>query len=153
MKSGVAILGLSTGLSLLFAVAVSTVSGDRHYILGQKGACDRVISSDSGQRTVNSLQTMRVGHRYPDVGEDESEIVTAVEVTSGQSSEKGKAIITEGGIGQKVINVVLTAQSTDHLNYEFKVYGAGSCGDDDTSIDQTNYNTNNGSDDDDYDDE
>lgn len=114
MKPSIAVLTLS----VFCATTIDMAFGDNFHIIGERSACDKVISSDSGRRNVDSVQTIAVGHRYPREGGEGSDFVTAVEIWSSQESEEDTTyLITEGAIGANSINVVLTAKNTEALYY------------------------------------
>lgn len=58
---------------------------------------------------------------YPAAGT--GAVITYLEIVVDQTSDKGRAYVTSGGIGQRSIGVIVEALSTVQFTYVATIYG------------------------------
>jgi hypothetical protein len=90
--------------------------------LGARLSGDRLVAKNCGSDQYPSKHDLELSICYPKSGD--GAILTYVQISMIQDFETyGQAYVIDGGIGQRLIKIVVEAWNTAYLEYDYSLYG------------------------------
>ncbi|KAH8323795.1 hypothetical protein KR067_001027 [Drosophila pandora] len=91
------------------------------YNLGARIGGDRLVAQGADTFNYSQLQDVSLQLTYPESGT--GAIVSYVQILCTQDDSDGSAYVIAGGIGQRLISIVLEAKNTRNFSYHVEYYG------------------------------
>jgi len=98
------------------------LTDSRSYTLGARQTGDIVVANASDKKTWPISQNVTTTLTYPSSG-GYGAFLTFILINCDQSSNLGRAYVTQGGIGQHFIQIIVEARITTFFNYAAFFYG------------------------------
>lgn len=103
----------------LFGLESLSVKANPHYTAGQRVAGDALVGAKKDYHTYDTPQSIQLKLTLPPLA---GKKITFVEVDVEQSSNEGRAYISDGGIGQDHIEIIVVALDTTYFGYTAEIY-------------------------------
>ncbi|XP_053948818.1 uncharacterized protein LOC128857201 [Anastrepha ludens] len=93
------------------------------YTLGARVSGDHLVAQAADVFNYQVAKDVTIQLSYPQSDSVSASVLTYVEIVCEQDSLEGNAYVVAGGIGQRLISIVLEASQTEQFSYNAQYYG------------------------------